>query len=96
MMFLLPLLRKLEGASQCLPVALDARLGRDLRAGGPRLEFVRARLEGAVVVPLDERDSSALRSLAAANALIEWPIDAPAAPAGALVTAYRLENGGIA
>jgi molybdopterin molybdotransferase len=95
-MFLLPLLRKLAGAPDPLPRPVRARLTRDLPAGGGRLEFLRARLEGDQVTPLDEQDSSALRSLAVANALIEWPIDAPAAPAGSVVQVYRLENGGIA
>jgi molybdopterin molybdotransferase len=95
-LFLLPLLRKLGGAAECLPRALAARLDRDLPAGGPRLELIRARLAGSMVAPLDERDSSALRALAAADALIERPIGAPPAAAGDTVTVFPLENGGIA
>ncbi|MEO6153720.1 MAG: molybdopterin molybdotransferase MoeA [Croceibacterium sp.] len=96
-MFLLPVLRKLAGATEYLPAPVTARTTRDLQAGsGGRLEFLRARIEGDRVTPLEERDSSALRSLAAANALIEWPADAPMAPAGTPVTVHRLENGGIA
>jgi molybdopterin molybdotransferase len=95
-LFLLPLLRRLAGATDCLPRALAARTRAALPAGGRRLELVRARLEGGEVAPLGEQDSSALRALAAANALIERPIDAAAALAGDEVRVVPLENGGIA
>lgn len=93
-LFLLPLLRKLAGASDALPRPMIARTTVALAAGGSRTEFVRARLGGGGVEPLGLQDSSALVTLAAANALIERPIDAPAAPAGAEVPVYWLENGG--
>jgi molybdopterin molybdotransferase len=95
-MFLLPLLRRLAGAGECLPRPVNAVLTSDLPACGNRLELARARLHGDEVTPLGEQDSSALRALAAANGLIERPINAPAAPAGTRVPVYRLENGGIA
>ena len=95
-LFLLPLLRRLAGASECLPRGLVARSDRALAAGGPRLELVRARLTGSTVSALGEQDSSALRVLAAANALIERPIDAPPVAAGSEVTVFPLENGGMA
>jgi molybdopterin molybdotransferase len=95
-LFLLPLLRRLAGASECLPRALAARTDRALPAGGTRLELIRARLEGGTVAPLGEQDSSALRALATANALIERRIGAAAAAAGEEVSVYPLDNGGIA
>ena len=95
-LFLLPLLRRLAGASECLPRALAARTSCALPAGGARLELIRARLDGGTVAPLGERDSSALRSLAAANALIERPIGAAAAATGDEVAVFPLGNGGIA
>jgi len=95
-LFLLPLLRRLAGADECLPRELSARIDRALPAGGARLELVRARLGAGTVTPLDERDSSALRALAAANALIVRPIDAPPLAAGGEVTVLPLENGGMA
>lgn len=95
-LFLLPLLRRLAGADDCLPRALAARTDRALPAGGPRLELVRARLAGGTVTPLDEQDSSALRALAAANALIVRPIEGPQVPAGGEVAVLPLENGGAA
>ncbi len=95
-LFLLPLLRRLAGANECLPRELTARIDCALPAGGPRLELVRARLAGSTVASLEEQDSSALRALALANALILRPIDAPPVAAGAEVTVFPLENGGTA
>jgi molybdopterin molybdotransferase len=95
-LFLLPLLRALGGASDPLPRALAMPLLEPLPATGERTEFVRARLGPSGLVPLAERDSSALRSLAAADALIERPAEAPAEERGAIVRAYWLENGRMA
>ena len=95
-LFLLPLLRALGGAGEPLPRAIAMRLGAALPAVGSRTEFVRARLEGDALVPVASQDSSALAALARADALIERPANAPAVAAGALVTAYWLENGGVA
>ncbi len=95
-LFLLPLLRALGGSAAPLPRALSVTLDGDLPAGDSRVEFIRARLDGGSVAPLAQQDSSALRALAAANALIVNPIGAPARSAGARVEAYLLENGGIA
>ena len=95
-LFLLPLLRRLAGATECLPRPIRARLAGAVPAGSARTEFLRARLEGEQVTALGEQDSSALRTLATANALIERPIGAPPVGAGDTVPVYRLENGGIA
>jgi molybdopterin molybdotransferase len=95
-LFLLPLLRRLGGAGECLPPPIFARTTRALPRGSSREEFIRARLDTDGLTPLDEQDSSALRALAVANALIDRPIDAPAVPAGGEVPVYLLENGGIA
>lgn len=95
-LFLLPLLRRLAGASQPLPAAFEARLGAALPVVGDRTEFVRATLAGGVLRPIDEQDSSALRALSQAQALIERPAGAPAVTTGEVVRAYWLDNGGIA
>jgi molybdopterin molybdotransferase len=95
-LFLLPLLRALAGARDPLPRRVPMRLGAALPAAGERTEFVRARLERDSLVPVAEQDSSALASLARAEALIERPANAPPAEAGALARAYWLENGGSA
>jgi molybdopterin molybdotransferase len=95
-MFLLPLLRALGGARDPLPRGITMRLGTTMPAGGSRMEFVRARFEGDLLVPVMEQDSSALAALAGADALIERPAGAPAAEAGEQVRAYWIENGGVA
>lgn len=95
-LFLLPLLRRLAGAHACLPQTLTARTGAPMPPGGPRVEFVRARLTGGTVTPIGERDSSALRALAQANALIERPIGAGPAAAGDEVRVYPLGDAGVA
>ena len=95
-LFLLPLLRRLAGAGHSLPHPVPLALGEDMPAAGERLEFVRARHAGPTVTPIGEQDSSALRALAASNALIRREIGAPPARTGEAVLAYLLENGGIA
>lgn len=95
-LFLLPLLRALSGAAAPLPRPITATILEPLPASGSRQEFLRAAWDGANVSVRINQDSGALATLAASNALIERPIDAPAAPAGSRVPAYLLENGGIA
>lgn len=95
-LFLLPLLRAIAGAARPLPAALPLRLAQPLPAGGPRREFRRASLTGAGVVPIDERDSSALLALGQAALLIDRPTGAPAARVGEVVTSYWIGIGGMA
>ena len=95
-LFMLPLMRALSGAAQPLPVERFAPCLGGLPAVGKRLELLRANWDGAAIVPIDEQDSSALRALSAANALIIRPIGAPAIEAGTSAPFYLLENGGIA
>jgi molybdopterin molybdotransferase len=95
-LFLLPLLRKLGGALEPLPRMIDALLDGTLPPGGARMEFQRAQWRNGRLRPISEQDSSALRALAAAEALIERPIGAPPASDGDPVRAYLLDNGGIA
>lgn len=95
-LFLLPLLRALQGASTALPRAVRTRLATPMRAGGSRREFLRARWDGLSVKPLALQDSGALSSLAAANALIDRPSAAPEKLAGDEVNVFLIENGGIA
>jgi len=95
-LFLLPLLRRLLGAVTPLPQPFRARLATPLKPGGSRREYIRAHWDGAGIAAQAIQDSSALAALAASNALIDRDAGAPALAAGEEVTAYLLENGGIA
>ena len=95
-LFLLPLLRALQGTTDAKPVAISLHLAGDLPAGGDRREFIRARFRDGRAHPIDERDSSALRALAAADLLIDRPVGAAAASAGDSVPTYWLGDGGMA
>jgi molybdopterin molybdotransferase len=95
-LFLLPLLRALQGAAQPLPRRVRATLAAPLRPSGSRREFLRAVWDGERVFPQAIQDSGALAPLAASNALIDRPAGAAAAQTGESIPAYLLENGGIA
>lgn len=95
-LFLLPLLRALQGAGSPLPPVLHFPSGLPLPQGGERREFRRARLENGAAYPLPERDSSALRTLGVASLLIDRPAHAPARPAGAAVPCYWIADDGEA
>lgn len=95
-LFLLPLLRRLLGASQPLPMAIATRLGAPVRANGARREFLRGWWDGQSVTPQTVQDSGALASLAGSNVLIDRPAHAPEGTVGADVRIFLLQNGGIA
>lgn len=95
-LFLLPLLRRLAGAGAPLPCFQQARLAAALPPGGEREEFLRGQWVDGEILPIAERDSSALRALAQADVLIRRPIGAPAAVPGDLVRVLPLTNGGNA
>lgn len=93
--FLLPLLRRMQGANQPLPLQIRTSLGAAVRANGPRREFLRGWWDGESVMPQAVQDSGALASLAASNVLIDRPGLSPAAAAGEEVRIFLLQNGGI-
>ncbi|MFA6021333.1 MAG: gephyrin-like molybdotransferase Glp [Rhodospirillales bacterium] len=94
-LFLKPMLRRLLGVSPELPVLETALLGTGLEAGGPRQEYLRARLErtgaGLAVSPLPGQDSAMISELAAAQALIVRPAKTPAARPGDHVSVLLLD-----
>ncbi len=94
-LFLVPLIRKLSGASVVHHVTEAARLGRDVPANDLREDYLRARLKvgadgGLVATPVDNQDSSLLANLAAARALVLRPPFASAAAAGSACAILRL------
>ncbi len=92
-LFALPLLRASLGAADPFerPVMLEA--AHDLPAGGDRREFLRARSDGVQVSLAGSQQSSALRALALANALIERETHAAPVKRGERVAVYNLRNG---
>jgi molybdopterin molybdotransferase len=91
--FALPLLRTAMGGHAALPAAVPMVTGEDLPKVGNRREFVRAVGAGNLLHPVGSQDSSALRSLAEAEFLIDRPAHAPALDAGSPVSAYPLHFG---
>ncbi|EJL29652.1 molybdopterin molybdotransferase MoeA [Novosphingobium sp. AP12] len=94
--FLLPLLRRMQGAGKVLPMQIKTRLSASLRANGPRREFLRGWWNGESVMPHPLQDSGALASLAASNVLIDRPSFSAATDIGDEVRVFLLQNGGIA
>ena len=84
-LFLLPLLRALQGDPAPLPKPRRAKLGLDLPANGPRAHYMRARLseDGETLLPEARQDSALLWVLAEADALLIRPPHEPAQPKGA-------------
>jgi molybdopterin molybdotransferase len=86
-LFLRPLIARLAGR-EYRPDIRNAVLGSGMKANDGRRDYVRATAfpgsAGLVATPFDLQDSSMLRTMAAANALIIREPQAPAAPQGAL------------
>lgn len=95
-LFVLPLLRALLGAAECLPRPVTGIAAEALPPGGSRQEFLRASFDGRAATMRLNQDSGALGTLARANALIDRPVDAPPVELGEPISLYLLENGGIA
>lgn len=98
LLFLVPLLRRLQGESgvDALPLR-PAELGTDLKANDLRMDFMRAEIvgngaRGPIVRPLPVQDSSMLSILARADALLVRPPHAPAARAGDACDIVLLED----
>jgi len=88
-LFLLPLLRALQGLPDAAPQVLRARLARDIGPNGPRAHYMRATLthgDGLPRIdPYAAQDSALLVPLAAAGALLVRPVGDGARAAGEVV-----------
>jgi molybdopterin molybdotransferase len=90
-LFLVPLIRALQGDPDPLPRTATAPLGADLAANGPRAHYMRARLgPDGTVTAFDRQDSALLSILAEADALILRPVADPPRKAGDRVTILPL------
>ncbi|MHC1943865.1 molybdopterin molybdotransferase MoeA [Bradyrhizobium sp. UFLA06-06] len=86
-LFLVPLIRALNGRKVIHHRRTSALLGRDLAANDQREDYLRAWLEARedgtlIATPVTQQDSSLLRNLAAARALLVRPPFAAAAVKG--------------
>jgi molybdopterin molybdotransferase len=99
--FLQPALRRLSGVAEPgAPRTARARLGAALPENDRRFDFLRARLDAAangeaLVFPFPVQDSSMLKTLARADALVLRPPHAPPAAAGDTVEIIPLGDLGI-
>ncbi len=93
-LFLLPMLRAMQGLPDPLPRAVQAGLAGDLPENGPRAHYMRATLSedmaGRRVTAFDRQDSSLLTVLSEANALLVRPPHDPARAAGDVVDVILL------
>ena len=96
-LFLVPLLRKLQGRSDALPQTESALLGRAIDANDHRQDFLRAKFsrrgDGQLVAtPFKLQDSSMQAVLHAADGLVVRAPHAPAAPEGAPCDVLRFTD----
>ncbi len=73
-LFLLPMVRAMQGRPDVAPPTFAAALGADVDATGPRTHYMRARLAQGVITPFDRQDSALIRILTEANALLIRPM----------------------
>jgi molybdopterin molybdotransferase len=97
--FLLPALARLAGGEAAPPPTIRVRAGAAMAANDKRFDHLRARLETRdgeqVVVPFAAQDSSMLKTLARADALVLRAAHAPAVAAGELVEVIALAALGL-
>lgn len=99
-LFLWPALARLSGLPGAALPLTPLPLGTDLPANDHREDYLRAALrpgpDGAeLVMPFPRQDSSMMRTLAQADALVMRPPNASAIQAGALVSILRLDAFGL-
>jgi len=95
-LFLMPLIRLLQGLEPEPHRPIAARTAVPLEANGARAHFMRATSSqgpdgSRIVTPVRSQDSSLMSPLAAADCLIVRPIKAPASPGGAEVPILDLD-----
>ncbi len=99
-LFLIPALDRLSGLPGHPPRTVKASAGNDLPANDRRHDHLRARLEPGpdgtpLAIPFALQDSSMMKTLARADALILRAPNAPALPAGAPVDVIPLGDLGL-
>lgn len=86
-LFMQPLIRRMQGQPDAAAALRTGRLGRPLPPEGDRQHYLRARLDedgdGTVVQPFEDQDSARLKLMAEADALLVRPPGDPAREIGA-------------
>lgn len=89
-LFMQPLIRRMQGLAEVGPTPLPARLARDLPPEGPRQHYLRAALlpgeDLPLIDPAEDQDSARLSLLAESDALLIRPAGDPARRAGERVS----------
>ena len=80
--FLIPMLRAMQGLGAMAPQLRDAVLAEDIGANGPREHYMRARIDRGRITVFPNQDSAMLGVLARSNALVVRPPKDPARRAG--------------
>jgi molybdopterin molybdotransferase len=89
-LFGVPLIARLAGAADPLPLRVSAILGEPLPQVGPRTDFVRSRWRDGRLVTVGAIDSGLTAPLSRADALVVRPAGSDALEAGASVAAILL------
>jgi molybdopterin molybdotransferase len=96
LLFLRPAIERMSGLPGNAPATGPARLGVALMPNGQREDYLRATLtrdlDGWIATPYSVQDSSMLRNLARADALIRRPVHQGALAAGSRVEIIRLDE----
>jgi molybdopterin molybdotransferase len=93
--FLLPSVSVMAGLPAAATPSEAALTGADLAANDQREDYLRCRLDGEVATPFSRQDSSMLKTLARADALLIRAPHAAALPAGSAVRIIRLSALGV-
>ena len=81
-LFLLPMLRAMQGRPDVLPALQEATLAAPVEPTGPRTHYMRASVENGRITPFPRQDSALIQVLTEANALLIRPKDDVARPEG--------------
>ncbi len=100
LLFLRPILQRLQGRAETVTLQRVARLGAELGANDRRQDYLRAQFSRdkhgrLVATPFSRQDSSMLATLAHADGLIVRAPHAPPLAAGAEVPVIPLEGGAL-
>lgn len=100
LLFLRPVLRRMQGEPAPFPKLEQAVLQAPMAANDSREDYVRAQLDIApdgrlLALPFPKQDSAMLMTLASADGLIRRPVSAPPVEKGETVQVVRFDSAGL-